>query len=134
VFYRLSTQALTIKAECHCPVLPLPWHRTAAADCSCDLHGCAAVQLTLAKVTGCQPQLHVQQGTAAFLKAGSVTVTPEIPRFSLNPDVLFVVYKIPPLLRTLSQLNPIHSLAFYLTFISKLTSHLPLRFPSVLFV
>jgi len=76
-----------------------------------SLHSHAAVQLTLAKVTGCEPQLHMQQGTAAFWNADSVAVTQEIPRFSLNPDVLFLVYKTPPLVRTLSQLNPVHSLA-----------------------
>jgi len=93
-----------------------------------------AVQLTLAKVTGCEPELHKQQGAAASLKADSVTVTQEILRISLNPNVLCLVYKIPPLVRTLSQLHPVHFLTPYLTSISKLSSHLPLGFPSFLFV
>lgn len=130
MFYRLSTQALSIKTECHCPVLA--GHRAErliAAICTAN-----AAQFTLAKVTGCGPELHTQQGAAAFLKADSVTVTQAIPRFSLNPNVLRLVYKIPPLLRTLSQFNPINSVALFSTFISKLSLHLPLGFPSVLFV
>jgi len=97
------------------------------------LHSFATVQLTLAKVTGCEPHLHVQQGTAAFLKADSGTVTQEIPRFFFESGCSFSCLQDPA---TGPHLEPVESSPFpsTLTFISKLPSHLPIGFPSVLFL
>jgi hypothetical protein len=66
-------------------------------------------------------------------EAASRSATKEFPNISRNPTVQYRVHKRPPLVPTLSQINPVHTTPSYLRSILILSSHLRLGLPSDLF-
>jgi hypothetical protein len=66
-------------------------------------------------------------------EAANCADTQELPSISWNPKVHYCVYKRPPLTPTLNQINPIHTIPFYLRSILTLPTHLHLGCPCGLF-
>jgi hypothetical protein len=65
--------------------------------------------------------------------AANCAATQELPSISWNPEVHYRVHKSPPLVRILSQTNPIHSIPSHLISLRSiliLSTHLRLGFPS----
>jgi hypothetical protein len=59
--------------------------------------------------------------------------TQELPSILRNPKIHYRVHKSPPLVRILSQIDPVHTIPSYLRPILILSTHLCLRLPSGLF-
>jgi hypothetical protein len=67
-------------------------------------------------------------------EATSCAAIQELPSILRNPEVHYHVHKSPPLVRILSQINPIHTTPSYLRSILILSTHLCLGLPSGLFL
>jgi hypothetical protein len=63
-------------------------------------------------------------------EAANCEATQELPGILWNPKVHYCIHKSPPLVASLTQINPIHAIPAYLRSILILSTHLRLRLPS----
>jgi hypothetical protein len=66
-------------------------------------------------------------------EAAKCAATQELPSIVWKPKIQYHVHESPPLIPILSQINPIHTITFYLRSILILSTHLHLGLPSCVF-